>query len=182
MGVYHKVHLVPFGEFVPLRDHLPFLRNYGIREVDVLPGEYHNLISIEKARIGISICFESLFPQITRNETRGGATLLFVVTNDAWFERTQAARQHLMMAKLRAVENRRYLVRAAASGISAFIDPYGRTMSELGLFEQGTLKEEVRLRSELTPYATFGDWFAYLCAGLAVLQLVRMARARRSGD
>jgi len=176
--VYHKVHLVPFGEFVPLRDKLPFLRNYGIREVDVLPGEHPSEIQIENARIRICICFESLFPQMTR----GGTHLLFVVTNDAWFGQTQAARQHLMMAKLRAVENRRYLVRAAASGISAFIDPYGRTIGELGLFKQGTLTQQVRSRSALTAYASFGDWFAYLCAGVAVLQFVKTARTRRSGD
>lgn len=177
LGVYRKVHLVPFGEFVPMRDRLPFLRNYGIRAVDVLPGKSHNLIGIGPGKIGTSICFESLFPQISRVETLHGAELLCILTNDAWFGRTQAANQHLMMARLRAVETRRYVVRSASTGVSALIDPCGRSIAELGMFKRGVLTGSVRFREGLTPYVRFGDWFAHACVGLvAVALLVRFTR------
>lgn len=182
LGVYRKVHLVPYGEFVPLRDRLAFLRNYGIRAVDVLPGEHHSLIDIGVGKLGIGICFESLFPQIASLQTREGAGLLVVITNDSWFGQTQAAVQHLMMAKLRAVENRRYLLRAASTGVSAVIDPCGRVVSEMSLFERGAIVEEVRFREGLTPYARFGDWFAYMCVVIAVVSLFASpgSRGRKS--
>jgi apolipoprotein N-acyltransferase len=173
LGTYRKVRLVPYGEFVPLRKQLPWLKRYGIRPVDVLPGKSHKLIKTELGRIGTSICFESLFPQVSRVETRRGAAILTVITNDSWFGRTQAARQHMMMSKLRAAENRRYVVRAASTGVSAIIDPYGRTVRELGAHRQGTVTGRIAPGRGLTPYARFGDWFAYVCAGMVLLGLWR---------
>lgn len=172
LGVYHKVRLVPYGEFVPLRESMPFLKRYGVRTLDVLPGEGHLLIDTEFGKAGVSICFESLFPQIPRLETLSGAQMLFVITNDSWFEKTQAARHHLMMAKLRAIENRRFVVRAASTGISAIIDPYGKASDELGIFRQGIVTGAVTPLSDLTPYTRFGDYFAYLCLALAAAGLV----------
>jgi len=171
-GVYHKVRLVPYGEFVPLRDHLPFLRRYGIRDRDVVPGKSHNLVETNMGRVGVSICFESLFPSISREEVRAGAVALFVITNDSWFGRTQAARQHLMMAKLRAIENRRYVVRAAATGISAIIDPFGRAEDQLDLFTRGYASDDIAPLRAMTTYARFGDYIVYasalaVAAGLA---------------
>lgn len=169
LGVYHKVHLVPYGEYVPLRKQMPFLNRYGIREKDVLPGDSHSLIDTEIGKVGVSICFESLFPQISCIETRNGAVALFILTNDGWFERSQAARQHLMMAKLRAVENRRYIVRAAATGISAVIDPYGRTISELDIYRRGVVTAPIEPLHGMTPYTRMGDAFAYLCVIIAAI-------------
>lgn len=180
-GVYRKVRLVPYGEFVPLRDRLPFLKRYGIRDVDVTPGASHKLLQSSIGPIGVSICFESIFPQISSAETRAGGVALFVITNDSWFERSQAARQHLMMSKLRAVENRRYVVRAASTGISAIIDPSGRTGGETGLFEKAVLRGTIAARTGLTPYARFGDCFAYACALIALIALVADS-ARRKRD
>lgn len=179
-GVYHKVQLVPFGEFVPLRDRLPMLRDYGVRPDDVLAAKTHSLVDTSIGKVGVSICFESLFPEIARGETLSGANLLCVVTNDAWFERTQAAREHLLMAKLRAIENRRYVLRAAGTGISAVIDPYGRTSQELGLFRQGTIISGVQPSSALTFYTRFGQWFAYLCIAILVVCLPLPLRALRA--
>ncbi len=175
LGVYRKVHLVPYGEFVPLRDRLPWLKRYGIRDEDVLPGKSHTLVKTDIGRIGVSICFESLFPQISRLETKRGAELLVIITNDSWFERTQAARQHMMMSKLRAVENRRWVVRAAATGISAVIDPYGRTVKELGIYKQGIIMEHIARHRSLTLYSRFGDWFAY-ASGLSMLLFLLFIR------
>ena len=167
-GVYRKVHLVPFGEFVPLRDRLAFFDNYRIREEDVTPADSHVLLDSSIGKIGVSICFESLFPQISRAETRDGASVLFVTTNDSWFEHTQAARQHLMMSKLRAIENRRYVVRAALTGISAIIDPYGRTVTELGVFERGIVSGTVAPLHTVTLFTRLGQWFAYVCCVIVV--------------
>jgi len=166
------VRLVPFGEFVPLREQLPFLKDYGVRPEDVAPSKKHVLVNTNVGKAGVSICFESLFPQISRQETRNGAQMLFVITNDGWFARTQCARQHLMMAKLRAVENRRYVLRAAATGISAVIDPYGRTVAELEIHKRGVVKANVAPMNGLTIYTRFGDWFVYACAVTALAGLL----------
>ncbi len=175
-AAYRKAQLVPFGEFVPLREKLPFLKNYGIRPRDVLAGSEHSLVRTGIGKVGISICFESLFPQIARGETLDGAQILCVVTNDAWFQRTQAARQHLMMAQLRAIENRRYVARAAGTGISALIDPYGRIEHQVGLFRMGTIVADVRPRQELTFYTRHGDWLAFFCVAILIACLPLLLR------
>ncbi len=173
LGVYHKVHLVPYGEYVPLRDRMPWLKRYGIRDVDVRPGESHDLVQTDIGKLGTIICFESLFPAVARQEVSRGAEALVIITNDAWFLQTQAARHHMMMAKLRAVENRRWVVRAAATGISAVIDPYGRPQSQLPIFTQGILTGTIARLQGLTPYARFGDWFAFGCMAVLAGCLVR---------
>ena len=181
-GVYRKVRLVPFGEFVPLRDRLPFMSNYGIRPQDVLAADHHTLLDSRIGKIGVNICFESIFPQIARTQTRNGAEVLCVVTNDAWFERTQAARQHLMMAKLRAIENRRFLLMAAGTGISAVIDPFGRTRRDLGLFQHGIIIDSVVPSRYLTLYTRFGDWLAYLCIVMTVACLFAPIRPSKKSS
>ncbi|MHB9038550.1 MAG: apolipoprotein N-acyltransferase [Armatimonadota bacterium] len=179
LGTYHKVRLVPYGEYVPLREQMPFLNRYGIREQDVLPGKSHNLIRTDLGKLGVSICFESLFPQISRVETKNGARLLVVVTNDGWFDRSAAAEQHLMMSRLRAVENRRFVVRGAATGISAVVDPYGRTVSELGVFKRGIVSARIEPLATLTPYTRTGDWLAYACAIVSATAVAFDARRKR---
>ncbi|MCL5104522.1 MAG: apolipoprotein N-acyltransferase [Armatimonadetes bacterium] len=176
LGVYHKVHLVPYGEYVPLREQMPFLKRYGIRERDVLPGDSHNLINTEIGKLGVGICFESLFSQISRLETNDGAAVLVVITNDGWFQRSQAAYQHLMMARLRAVENRRYVIRAAATGISAVIDPYGRIISELGIYRRGIVEANIEPMRAKTPYTRMGDVFAYICVAITIAASVAPKR------
>ena len=175
IGVYHKVHLVPYGEYVPLRKQMPWLKRYGIREVDILPGKMHVVVKTELGKVGTAICFESIFPGILSQSVRNGANFLVVLTNDAWFKHSDAAQQHLMMAQLRAAETHRYVVRAAATGISAIIDPHGRIRSELGIFRQGIVRGNVVSLNEKTPYVRYGDWFVYACfAGVAIL--VRMVK------
>lgn len=166
LGTYYKVHLVPFGEFVPGRELMPFVADYGVRPVDVSPGKEHNLLQTEYGKTGVMICFESTFASIGRLETKKGARLLFVITNDGWFGKTWAAPQHQDFAVFRAIENGRYVVRSAATGISSIVDPYGRVQDRLGMWRQGVLYGEVEMRSGLTPYARFGDWFVYLCLGI----------------
>lgn len=181
--VYRKVQLVPFGEFVPLRNRLPWLANYGVRPDDVLRGRDHTLLDTQAGRVGVSICFESTFPQIARCETHAGAELLCIVTNDSWLKRTPAVREHMMMSKLRAIENRRFVLRAAETGISTVIDPFGRTQKKLGILQQGIILENVCPRRDLTLYTRWGDWFALLCATITVSCLLAISwrGKRRSG-
>jgi apolipoprotein N-acyltransferase len=169
LGSYYKVHLVPFGEFVPGRNRLPFLERYRVREVDVMPGDEYNLLPAATGDVGVMICFESIFPRIGRTMTRDGANLLFVITNDGWFKRSAAAAQHHDFSIFRAVENRRFVVRNAATGISSIIDPYGRVQDNLEIWEKGVLYGDVDTRTDLTVYSRFGDWFAYLCFVIAAI-------------
>ncbi len=171
LGIYRKVRLLPFGEFVPMRKWLTFIDNYGVRPYDVVPGKSRDIVQAAVGPIGINICFESLFSDVSGAETRDGAQALFVLTNDAWFRRTHAAEQHLMMSRLRAVENRRSLVRAGATGISAIIDPYGRVISSLGIFRQGVVTGTAPLRSDLTPYSRLGDFLPALCGLISLVGL-----------
>ena len=181
LGTYYKTHLVPFGEFVPGRGWLPFLQRYKIRAVDIAPGPGYRPLEAEFGRTGVMICFESIFPYIARTIVRRGASVMVVMTNDAWFERTLAAEQHHAMSILRAVENRRYVARCAATGVSSVIDPWGRVRGATDIFEAGIVYGEMVPLKSQTFYSRFGDWFAYLCAALAAASLTRRALRRILG-
>jgi len=176
---YAKVRLVPFGEFVPWRDTLPLLDNYRVTPVDLTPGRGFNLLDGGPCRIGVAICFESTFPYISQTLALSGAELLCVITNDAWFLRSAAAEQHARMSVLRAVENRRYLLRAAATGVSCILDPRGRVVGEVPIWEKGTVSAEVRALDGTTFYTRHGDWFAYAALGISIAALVNAIRDRR---
>lgn len=179
LGVYHKVRLVPFGEYVPFRKQIPWLKRFSFREQDVLSGKSHKLVETEIGKVGMAICFESMFPEIARVETLGGATALCVITNDSWFKRTQFASQHLMMSRLRAIENRRYVLHGGATGISAIIDPYGRVISELGIFKRGTVTGKIAALHTVTPYMRLGNWLAYVCTIFTLIMLEAYRREQK---
>jgi apolipoprotein N-acyltransferase len=134
--------------------------------------------------IGVVICYEAIFPEISAAAVKGGATLLVNLTNDAWFGRSSAPYQHFEMSVFRAVENKVFLLRAANTGISAVVDPVGRIRKASALFEEDLLIDTVGLRrSEITFYSAYGDVFAYAClavSGFFVLfRLVSTKRQRR---
>jgi apolipoprotein N-acyltransferase len=184
-GTYDKQHLVPFGEYVPLQTLLPFVRRMVESIGDFTAGQDAKpLLSATGASVGVLICFESLFPEISREFVRNGADLLANITNDAWFGQTAAPHQHLSILTLRAVENRRWIVRAANTGISALVDPCGRVVSTTPLFQEATFVDSVsRLRID-SWYTRHGDRFVHLCSlwagGLFVLAwALSVARGRR---
>jgi apolipoprotein N-acyltransferase len=142
---YDKVHLVPFGEYVPARSWLPFLNRYNVRDVDFAAGGVHRLLQTDAVTLGPMICFESIFPQISWEIAQRGAQVLVIITNDAWFGRTAAAEQHRQIAVLRAVETDRWVLRAASAGISSIIRPDGRIVAEAGLFEREVLSADIRV-------------------------------------
>ena len=168
LGSYSKMHLVPFGEYVPFSSALP---NF-IQFETFAPGKSINLLplaSIKDAKVGIAICFESVFPNLFRKFVAKGADIMGILTNDAWFVGTTAPAQHLSAAPFRAVENRISVFRCANGGISCIIDPFGRIVSPTITPTQpdGVIVEDVPLKnhqnSKKTLYTRYGDWFPILC-------------------
>jgi apolipoprotein N-acyltransferase len=176
---YDKVQLVPFGEYVPGRERLPFLQHYHIRNLDFAAGAVHRVLQAGIVAIGPMVCFESIFPQISWELTQRGAQLLVVITNDAWFGRTDAAAQHRQIAILRAVETNRWVVRAASAGISSIISPDGRVVAEAGLFEPKVLSHEIRLGPAGARPRAWGQLFAWLMVFLSVAFLIAPAALPR---
>jgi apolipoprotein N-acyltransferase len=177
-GRYDKVHLVPYGEYVPLRSLFPFISKLVAGVGDFKSGKGYYPLTIDEHRLGVLICYEGILPDAAREYKRRNAELLVNITNDAWFGRTSAPYQHLSMTVFRAIENRLYLVRAANTGISAIIDPTGKILSRTRLFERTTLQGDVKMIDEKTFYAAYGDVFVYLCA-TALLILVILSMQRR---
>ena len=163
LGRYSKVHLVPFGEYVPLKRWLPFIGKMVAQVGDFTAGRPGETLSWPKGRIGVQICYEIIFPGPSRQMVRNGADLLVNITNDAWFGRTGAPYQHFAMAAFRAIENRRALVRAANTGISGFVSPTGRPMATTALFEETVATADLPRLNMTTVYTRFGDVFAVLC-------------------
>jgi apolipoprotein N-acyltransferase len=176
VGRYDKYHLVPFGEYLPLRGILPFEKlTAGIG--DFTEGQGPVPITFGEASIGTLVCFESIFPEIARGHVKNGATLLATITNDAWFGRTSAPSQHFQMAVFRAVENKAFLVRSANTGVSGVIDPLGRVRNSTGLYERTAVVDDVGLRKgPLTFYTIYGDVFAWGCSIISAAFLVLRKR------
>jgi apolipoprotein N-acyltransferase len=157
---------VPFGEYVPLRNYLWFLKPIAELIGDFTPGTSSAPLRAEKIRAGVLICFESVFPEIARRETAEGANLLVTLTNDAWYGRSSAPVHSWAMTVLRAVENRRSMVRAANTGISGFVGPSGDILGESPLFVANTLTDSVPLMTEQTVFVQGGHWFGTVCLAM----------------
>jgi apolipoprotein N-acyltransferase len=175
-GTYRKMHLVPFGEYVPLRQIFFFAAPLVEKVSDFSAGESAVLLRVGEHLVSTAICYEIVYPELVRGFVTGGSELLTTITNDAWFGRTSAPHQHFIQAAMRAIENGRYLVRAANTGISGIIDPYGRVMVESGLFEPAIIVGEARFLSASTIYTRIGDVFAYASV---VVTLALLVAARR---
>jgi apolipoprotein N-acyltransferase len=176
---YDKVHLVPFGEYVPWRSHLSWFRAIDQIPVDRAPGErVHALYAPGLPAFGTPICFENGFPDIPRDMVRDGAEFLIVPVNNASYGFTAASEQHEQMSRIRAVEDGRWFVDSAVSGISAFIDPSGSVTQHLGLFNTGILRGTIRSSDARTLYVRLGDWVPWLSfAFVAGVFLVPRRRA-----
>lgn len=180
LGTSDKVHLVPFGEYVPLGRFFPFLSKMVAGAGDFSPGASRRL-PFRDARLGVLICFEGIFPGLARDNARRGSGLLVNLTNDAWFGDSSASAQLLAMVRFRAVENHTWLVRAANNGISAIIDPRGRIVSRTPLFWRGVLRGRVEFGSHPTMYQRWGDVLPVCLAFLSVSWLLgtsSLVRAR----
>jgi apolipoprotein N-acyltransferase len=175
---YDKIHLVPFGEYVPLRKWLTFAHSLTEGIGDFTPGTEYSVGQLPGGRFSVFICYEAIFSAEIRRFAANGAQLLVNISNDGWFGRSSAPAQHLMMARVRAVENRRWLLRCTNTGFTVDIDPYGRIVAELPTFTRGQLDAPYGFRPDLTPYTRFGDWLAWLSV-IATILLVAFVITRR---
>lgn len=162
-GRYDKVHLVPYGEYVPLRDFFPFVKKLTAGIGDFRVGDGYRPLILADKKIGILICYEGILPHAARAYKRQSASLLVNITNDAWFGATSAPYQHFSMALFRAIETRLYLLRSANTGISGIIDPTGSVVAQTKIFETDILQEQVRFLDVQTFYAKYGDIFVAGC-------------------
>lgn len=178
---YHKSHLVPFGEYVPMKKLLFFAKKLTRAAGNFVPGTRDDIAPLslplangDRAQLGVLICYEDIFPEVSRLETARGAELLVNITNDAWYGRTSAPFQHVSMTVFRAIEARRAVVRSAQTGVSAFVDPAGRVRVRTPIFEGPlTLHVDVPRGGPWSFYVAFGDVFAAGCCGLIVVAAIR---------
>jgi apolipoprotein N-acyltransferase len=161
-GVYQKMHLVPFGEFVPLQSLLFFVGPLVEQVGGFTPGRDMVMLPTNHGPISTAICYEIVFPRLVRQSVLRGSQLLTTITNDAWYGYSSAPYQHFLQAQMRAIEHGRYLARAANTGISGFVDPYGRILAASPLFEQAVLVADLRFIRARTVYSRTGDLVAWL--------------------
>ncbi|HEX9078562.1 MAG TPA: apolipoprotein N-acyltransferase [Desulfuromonadaceae bacterium] len=162
-----KLHLVPFGEYVPLKHLLPFVNKLVVGIGDFSPGEHAVPLNVGRTRAGLLVCYEAIFPELAREYVRNGARILVNITNDAWYGRSSAPYQHFSIAIFRAVETRTPLLRAANTGITAIVDPNGHIRTMSGLFVEDFRTGEVRPGSGDSLYLRIGDAGAWLCVVLS---------------
>lgn len=202
---YNKLHLVPFGEYIPLKHIFPFLQSI-VPIADVSPGREYTLFQISRLPLeedgpasgvfdrnkppitnqyGVLICFEDVFPELSSNFVKQGADFLINITNDGWYKQTSAPYQHLQASVFRAVENRVFLARAANTGISAFINPAGRVYSKVSdregkdIFVDGFDTQKIGIEKRgLSFYTRFGDWMAVVCACLSAIGILSFLRKK----
>jgi len=171
-GKYDKAHLVPFGEYVPFKKWLPFIGKMVEAVGDFSTGQKGKTIKCNDYNLGLLICYEIIFPELSRTMAKNGAALLVNITNDAWYGRTSAPYQHFSMAIFRAIENRRSLIRAANTGISGFIDPVGRIIASTPLFQEKVITRSVPIIYKTSIYSGSGDLFAIACLVAMLILLI----------
>ena len=171
-GTYRKMRLVPFGEYVPLKPLLFFVAPLVQAVSDFSPGTEPVVLNADGRRVSVAICYESVYPWIARAFVERGSQLLGTITNDAWFGHSSAAYQHFAQGAIRAVEEGRYVVRAANTGISGAVDPYGRVLLTTPLFEPEAVTVDVRLLDGRTIYSRVGDVVAWGAVAMTGLVLV----------
>ena len=181
VDVYRKTHLVPYGEYIPWKPLVGWISALDQIAYELTPGErLHTLSAPGLPRFGAPICFENSFPSLDRELVRQGAEFLVVLTNNAAYDETAASAQHLQMSRMRAIEDGRWIVHAAVSGISAFVDTSGRTYRRTDLFEPALIRRTIHASSERTLYVRWGDWLPVVSLAFTIGMAVR-PRGRRAG-
>jgi apolipoprotein N-acyltransferase len=171
-AIYRKIHLVPFGEFVPFSKLLFFVGPLVEAVSDFTPGTEAILLPVNGHLASTAICYEVIYSSLIRAFVTHGSELLTTITNDAWYGRSSAAYQHWEQASMRAIEEGRYLARAANTGISGFVDPYGRVMQRSNMFESAVMAEDVRFLTGRTIYSRIGDVVGWLSVAFTLAALL----------
>jgi apolipoprotein N-acyltransferase len=169
VGRYDKIHLVPFGEYVPFQKLLFFARKLTGKVSRFTPGEQHKVFTLNGHRYGIFICYESVFADEVREFAKNGAEVLVNISDDGWYGDTSAPWQHLNMARMRAIENRRWILRDTNTGVTAVIDPNGRVRQSIPRHQVDALPAGYGFRDDVTFYSAHGDVFGWGCVLLALI-------------
>ncbi len=177
--VYNKIHLVPFSEKVPYEEIHHLSEKIQLGQSDFSSGKELTIFQIPQGKFATLICFESVYPTLVRDFVDRDAEFLVNITNDGWFGKTHGPFQHARIAVFRAIENRIFIARCANTGVSMFIDPYGRTSQVTKIFTRTIVTEKIHLKpngvdfsKHLTPYARYGDWFAQMCCLISLVALL----------
>jgi apolipoprotein N-acyltransferase len=181
VGRYDKIHLVPFGEYIPFKNLLTFAHKLTGKVSDFSRGREHTVFRIvdqqgHTHRYGIFICYEAVFADEVRHFAQNGAEVLVNISDDGWYGDTSASWQHLNMARMRAIENRRWILRDTNTGVTAAIDPYGRVRQSIPRHQVDALPAEFGFRDDITFYTAHGDVFAWLCVLFSVVGLGMVGR------
>jgi apolipoprotein N-acyltransferase len=175
-AVYRKIHLVPFGEYIPFKSWLFFVSPLVESLAEFAPGGSIVMLPVNGHMTSTAICYEVVYPSLIREAVEAGSELLTTITNDAWYGHSSAPYQHFELAAMRAIEQGRYLARAANTGISGIVDPYGRIVAASGIFEQVAIVDQVRLITQRTVYSVMGDVVAYVAIALTASALMVLRR------
>ena len=178
-AVYRKIHLVPFGEYVPFKRLLFFVGPLVDAVSDFTPGAEATLLPVRGRMVSTAICYEVIYAPLMRSFVTRGSELLTTITNDAWYGWSSAAYQHWEQASLRSIEEGRYLVRAANTGISGFVDPYGRVLQRSNMFQSAVMAEDVRFLTGRTIYNRTGDIVGWVSVALTLAALLATGRKVR---
>ncbi len=179
---YNKLKLVPFSERVPFEDLFPFLQRLEMGEADFYPGSEYTVFYLPKSVTGlrknnpgvsIMICYDSIFTEVGRQFVKNGADFLVIITNDSWFGRTSAPYQHAQYAVFRAVENRVGIARCGNTGVSCFIDPYGRVSRQTAIFQEAIITGNVKLMNKASFFNNHGHIFTYIICCLAIIGILQ---------
>lgn len=178
VGRYSKMHLVPFGEYVPFKELFFFAQNL-LHEVGTFDaGGTRTLFAVNGHHYGTFICYESIFADEVRQFVRNGADVLINISNDGWYGDTSAPWQHLNMVRMRAIENHRWVLRATNTGVTASIDPQGRVVEAAPRHVRTSIRVGFGYEHDVTFYTAHGDWFAWICAAVTAVALGWSLRAR----
>ena len=175
-AIYRKIHLVPFGEYVPFSRLLYFIGPLVEAVSDFAPGTEATLLPVKGHMVSTAICYEVIYAGLMRSFVTRGSELLTTITNDAWYGWSSAAFQHWEQASLRAIEEGRYLARAANTGISGFVDPYGRVLQRSNMFQSAVMAEDLRFLTGRTIYSRIGDVVGWLSVALTLAALAATRR------
>jgi apolipoprotein N-acyltransferase len=167
-GIYDKMHLVPFGEYIPMRDVIPFMRTITQDVGGFQRGSRYVHFTLGGHPVNVVICFEAIFPDLVRRFVRGGSHHIVNLTNDRWYGSSSAPFEHFNIARWRAIENRRYFLRAANSGITAVVEPSGRIQGATGILRQAVYEGRFAFVTQQTFYTRYGDAFIFLCAIIVI--------------
>jgi apolipoprotein N-acyltransferase len=179
---YDKVHLVPFGEYLPF-PHLFAFAGGLTKEVGQFErGMSHAPLDAGGTKLGIFICYESIFPDEVRESAAESAQVFVNISNDGWYGDSGAYAQHLNQTRMRAIENDRWLLSATDTGVTASIDPWGRVVAQIPRKQRAVLAAPYALTSVTTFYTRYGDWFAYVCAIISIGALLTRFGSRKKAE